>query len=285
MDALPRGQIRFLVHSAESAPDGLVSASVFATKLATLVRALRAADKSQNGTATYDYKIKKLHSSDPTAILIETPLPPSAMPPEKRWREVSANSGFVSGVDAFTNCADAVVVGDAKRAMRFGRTAALVGTLAQGANKSFGYGEVWTYRDKPLRVDPFLNEQSRSVIESIRKPEPSSSEQWFKGVASGSFDGTILEVDLRGALPECKLVLSAGKQEIDCVCRAEDIEDIRSALNHRVQLFGRAIYDGKSGLPRRIEVDRMEPITGQGNLARWKGAFEPFEPSSWESDD
>jgi hypothetical protein len=275
MEPLPKGQIRFLLHGPDTITDELVSAAVFARKLGTLVKALKAADAAQNGSIRHDYKIKKLQSSSPTAVLIETPLPP---PP-------NAIAAFTkSGIRGFKDCAEAIVVGERERALQYGNCAKLVGSLATGASKAFGYAEVWTNDKTPLRVDPFLNEQSRSII-APKIIELPKGQEWFKGVAEGSFDGTILEVDLRGALPECKLVLSAGSQEIDCVFRADDIEKIRSALNHRVQVYGRAIYDGKSGLPRRLEAASIEQLKGEGNLKAWKGAFEPFEPSSWESDD
>ena len=108
---------------------------------------------------------------------------------------------------------------------------------------------------------------------------------WFEGTACGSFDGEVRAVDLRGALPEIKLILSAGGKEIDCVCRNIDIETIRTALNRRVRISGLAIYDGKSGLPRRIEASELEIVQGAPDFARWKGAFEPFEIEPWEEDD
>src|SRR4051812_22489648 len=80
VETLPKGEIRFLVHGPDSAADDMVSASVFATKLGTLARALKAADRAQNGTLPHDYKIKKLHPAPPTAILIETTLPPPQHP-------------------------------------------------------------------------------------------------------------------------------------------------------------------------------------------------------------
>jgi hypothetical protein len=288
MEELPEGQVRFLVHGPDNATDDMVSASVFANKLATLVRALKAADRARNGAVLHDYKIKKLQSSSPTAILVETMLPSPIVygrVPSYLSETHSSGPPAKSGIEGFNDCVDAIVVGERDRALQYGNCAKQVGILAQGASKSFGYAEVWTRKDTPLRVDPFLSEQSRYVVQAKKANEAVKDGTWFKGVTNGSFDGTILEVDLRGSLPECKLVLAAGSQEIDCVCRADDIEQIRAALNHRVQIYGRAIYDGKSGLPRRIEVTSMETLKGAGNLQAWKGAFEPFEPSTWESDD
>lgn len=273
MITLGPGQIRFLVHGPDAGTDEMVSASVFATKLGTLVRALRAADRAVNGVVTHDYKIARLQSSSPTAILVETDIPGA----------LQGNSAAASGITGFSDCSDAVIEGDRERALRYGNCASLIGALAKGANKRFGYAEVWTREQHVIRVDPFLVERSKAII-SPKEVIASESVPFFKGVAFGSFDGVVKEVDLRGALPEIKLVLSAGGHELDCVCRAEDLEKIRTSLDRRVQIYGRAIYDGKIGLPRRVEVSDIQPFTATGDLSRWKQAFEPFEPSEWEGD-
>lgn len=273
MEALAPGLIRFRIHSPQNAvgtgADEDVPAAVFASKLATLVRALKAADKAVNmGSGAHEYRIRKLQSSSPTVLLAETPLTSAA----------EAYGG--SGIDAFEDCVSAITVGDTERAKRYGSCALQVSRLAKGADKTFGYAEVWTANDNIIRVDPFLIEQARAIVEPEREAVVTSSD-WFKGTAHGSFTGTILQVDLRGALPEVKLVLSAGGKQIDCVCQAEDVETIRQTLNHRVRVSGTAIYDGKTGLPRRIRVSDIQPVEGTADFTRWKGAFEPFEPTLW----
>jgi len=104
---------------------------------------------------------------------------------------------------------------------------------------------------------------------------------WFAGHVYGSFVGIVRAVDLRGALPEIKLILAGGKQ-IDCVCTQDHIEQIRGALNRRVRIEGNAIYDGKSGLPRRVEVRDISSPIMPSDFAKWCGAFEPFEIDPWE---
>lgn len=278
MDSLAPGLIRFRIHSPHDAvgtgADEDVPASLFASKLAALVRALKAADKAVNqGTAVHEYRIRKLQSSSPTVLLAETPL-------------TKAVDVFgISGIDAFEDCAAAITLGDADRAKQYGSCALQISKLAKGADKTFGYAEVWTANDNIIRVDPFLVEQAKSIVDPNRDAAtaPANSE-WFKGSAHGTFTGTILQVDLRGALPEVKLVLSAGGKQIDCVCRADDVEVIRQTLNHRVRVSGNAIYDGKTGLPRRVCVTDIQPVGGDGDFTKWMGAFEPFEPSLWEGD-
>jgi hypothetical protein len=276
MEALAPGLIRFRIHSPHNTvgtTDEDVSASVFASKLATLVRALKAADKAANqGAAVHEYRIRKLQSSSPTVLLAETQI-----------SKAMAVFGQ-SGIDAFEDCANAITVGDLDRAKQYGSCALQISKLAKGADKTFGYAEVWTANDNIIRVDPFLVEQAKMVVEPDRSAALVSASEWYKGAAHGTFIGTILQVDLRGALPEVKLVLSAGGKQIDCVCRANDVEIIRSTLNRRVRVSGTAIYDGKTGLPRRIRVSDIQPIDGAGDFSRWSGAFEPFEPTLWESD-
>ena len=58
-----------------------------------------------------------------------------------------------------------------------------------------------------FRVDHFLKERARSIIESNLDiayfdllPEMISERDWYKGISAGSFDGEIKAADLRGAL-------------------------------------------------------------------------------------
>jgi hypothetical protein len=191
-----------------------------------------------------------------------------------------------SGIDAFQECINAITVGNRDGALRFGQCAKKVVKLSSGSRKMFGYAEVWTRPENIIRVDPFLGEQAQTLIDPHNlSSEPGLYRDWFKGVAHGSFVGEVQAVDLRGALPEVKLILSNVPKEIDCVCREDDIEKIRMALKRRVRLYGQAIYDGRSGLPRRIEVTEIELLDGAVDITKWRGAFQPFEIIPWEGDD
>lgn len=273
MKSLKPGQARFRIHGPDTARDDQISASHFANKLGTLVRALKEADRRINGALLHDYKIVKLESSSPTVTLLETPGP-------------KFESGILaqSGIKGFEDCADAVLAGERDRALKYGKCADYIRKLAGGAQKTYGYAEVWTRTERIFRVDEFLSEQTAAVLHpEIVRPVKDGTE-WFKGIVDASFDGAIKAVDLRGELPEIKLILTAGGKQLDCVCRAEDKEIIRTNLDSRVRVYGSAYYDGKSGLPRRIEVRDIEPITGDVDFSVWRGAFEPFEPLDWEPD-
>ncbi len=276
MEPLPHGQVRFRVHGPDTATDE-VSAGVFGHQLITLVRALKAADKAANGRAVHDYVVARLSTSTPTALLAERPLP------RYRGQIISGHSG----INALEDCVEAITLGEERRARRYGTCANYVAKFSP-----VGYSEIWTSETKIFRVDPFLTHRAKTIVNPL--PESSSphgqltaapSREWFKGVASGSFDGEIKAADLRGALPQITPILTAGGHEIDCVCRSDNIEDIRAALNRRARVDGRAIYDGESGLPCRIEVSKITVVSGSRDLTRWKGAFKPFEIEAWEEEE
>lgn len=266
---LGRGQIRFRVHGPDTATDE-VTAGVFSRQLSTLYRALRAADKSINGRVVHDYIIANLSSSAPTALLAERPIP----------KFLDQLSALHSGIDAFEDCIDAITIGSNERANRYEQCVKQVAKFAR-----IGYSEVWFGDEKVRRVDQFLTERAREIVEArpmlayatqvLTYDAP--QRQWYKGAADGSFDGTVKAADLRGALPQITLVLTAGGAQIECICRADDIEVIRSALDRRARVYGRAIYDGTSGLPRRIEVRRIDIVASRYDFLRWKGSFEPLD--------
>jgi hypothetical protein len=271
---LRAGEIRLRVHGRHDGGSGdEVPAAVFAQKLTILVRALRAADAAVNGRVNHEYVISDLRIG---SALVEL-------------READLSSydliGSHSGVGAFDECVDAIRTGSIERAQDFGKCPSYVSQLAKGSGRRFGYAELWIRDESPLRVDEFLWEQTEAVISPSKYiAELEAAQQWYKGIAQGSFEGEVKEVDLRGALPEVKLVLTAGGKELDCVFRDVDIDRIREALNRKVRVEGTAFYDGRSGLPRRVEVTAVHPIGDAGDFRRWRGTFEVFEPPPWENE-
>lgn len=137
--------------------------------------------------------------------------------------------------------------------------------------------------DRVLRVDQFLSERAKAMAR-ITEIDGVPEGGWYRGAVLGSFDGKLEFVDLRGALPQIKLTLSAGGKQIDCICRREDIDTDRPALDRRVRVFGKAIYDGSSGLPRRVEVTDIKVLPEPGDFTRWRGSFEPFTIPDWDGD-
>lgn len=281
MEKLRAGELSFRIHGQ---PRGAqtgdhVLALVFAQKLAALVRALKAADKIANGAQNHDYAITDLKIGSAQVTVAEQVA--------FRYRR---GRGGKSGLRALDTCLSLVRDGNAEASRQFDPVLRQLTTLTRGSGKVFSYAELWVEERAPIRIDALLAEQVELVEAkalradmSLQKDE--AARRWFEGIALGTFDGEIKQVDLRGSLPQVKLVLTAGRKEIDCVLRQPDIERLRENLDRRVRVSGRAIYDGKSGLPRRIEVMDIMPIKPAGDVRRWKGAFEPFAPEPWEGDD
>lgn len=267
MTELRDGQVELKVFGMPHVNNEEVPATVFADKIKALVAALKAADASAHGRNLHEYTIFRLHTSEPTAILQERPLP--------KLLVSIANSAipiFSKGVEDIGEHASRSK-GDAK-------FAGAIASLTRGARKRFDYGTVRTAKSVQ-RLDDFLHDRARaakraSEFEGIPKGG------WFRGTVESSFDGKLQFVDTRGPLPQIKLTLSSGGLEIDCVCRREDVDLLGEALEHRVRVYGKAIYDGSSGLPRRVIVREIKPVGLPGNFERWKGAFEPFELASWD---
>ncbi len=282
MENIARNQVLFALH-----PPGageFLDAAVFGKKVSQLVRALEAADRAvNNGRRENAYGVFKLSSSAPTLILIERPAHPQA-DIEHLGR---------SGIAAFDRCAAAIVEGDVVTAQAYGDCARAIRKLSsrgRGTSPKFGYGEVWPGGGDVIRIDPFLE---RRTIEAIagepayQAAKPVDAPRWFRGVVDGTFEGELQEVDLRGAVPECALVVGPARQ-IDCIFRESELPQIGHALTSRarVRVSGRAIYDGRSGLPARLQITDVEEIQQTGvDFLQWRGAFEPFPLESWEEDE
>jgi hypothetical protein len=103
------------------------------------------------------------------------------------------------------------------------------------------------------------------------------SERWFRGVCIGSLDGSL---HLRGA--DVVLRLTAGGREIPCQVPCGLEADISGVFGQRVRVTGEMHYDGKSGLPKRVDIIEIpHVIKVDADLARWRGAFKPFDIEPW----
>lgn len=218
MERVAKDQLKFAIHGPDTTTDE-IPASIFGQKLVQLASAIAAADMAVNGgKRAHEYVIKDLHTSTPTAILKERPIA----------RQQTLLPQRSSGLRGFSECARAIIGGDRATAARYGACPKRIRKLATGAPKLFGYGEIWTDDDQVIRVDPFLADRAARATDTeqilgTQDPRFSPRRKWFEGVVQGTFDGAIKAVDLRGALPEIKLILSAGEATIDCVCRESDI--------------------------------------------------------------
>lgn len=264
MDAIGPKQIELIVHGLVTEDHGRVPARVFANKLKQLVASLEAADVVANGKLVHSYIIVDMHTSQPTALLAEV------LASEDQPQAISA-------IPIFNDAIDAIKTHDS-RIEKLSAVVKRVSLLTSGVEKKFGFAEIRTANSSVIKIDDFLRKRAVQARGDI-------GAGWYNGAVIGSFDGILEYVDLRGALPQIKLTLTAGGKEIDCICRREDIETLGDRLSQRVRVHGRAIYSATSPLPMRVEVTSVEPIERGQDFSKWKGAFRPFSLSSWDSDE
>ena len=275
MDVDPN-QLVFAIHGPDKGSDD-IDASVFAQKLSQIIAAIKAADISVNGKNMHQYVIKKLRSSTPTVFIQERIIKRQGILADYRK----------SGIDAFGRCARAIVSGDKAQATQYGETLPRIERLASGAkNKKYSYAEIYAGNAEIIRLDEFLHYRAASLVRAIDETVTSAEDgqrHWFSGCVRGTFDGSLKAVDLRGAAPECVLHVS-DNAFITCIFDEEMLRSISSALDKRVRLTGKAIYDKSSPVPIRFEIDKIELIKTTTNMLKWRKAFSPFELSVWEED-
>lgn len=277
MENLAEDQLAFTLHPPQDVEN--LDAFVFSQKLSQLLSALAAADKAVNTKRANTYQIFKLKSSAPIIILNE--------------RTIGAQSNFIyqrnSAISAFGRCATGIVEGDVVVAQAYGDCARRIAKLSSGdAKGKFSYGEVWSQGGNVIRIDSFLCRRAKEALrgeQALHAGFEIEPLKWFRGIIEGTFDGVLKAIDLRGAVPECALVVGPESQ-IDCIFREGDLPTIGKALTARarVRLTGRAIYDGRSGLPGRLEIRGIELIDSDVDFLKWRNAFEPFPIEDWEDD-
>lgn len=261
--------VKFRVVGTQSFNDRVLAA-VFARKLALLIKAMEAADRSANGGKRFEYVITNLTAASPaTATLAE--------------QRIGKQVPYFSSVDTFAQCARAINSGDENLARRHIECATYLAAIAKDAERSFDHGELTVNGYTAIRIDQFFSERAKEIIRGKARVERAA---WFRGEAIGTFDGEILEVDLRGDVPKVILRLTSGGKEIDCVCPGLGVEDIRKVLDRRVEVTGRAFYDGHSGLPVRIELTSVPKTVRTGvDFSRWKGSLGRDGFAEWGGDD
>ena len=254
-------------------PATFVDAEVFSVKLNALLRALKAADRLAGKRSKGDkhtYYISHMRTGSAVVGITE-------------FAPVESFSSGSSSLDTFVRVAAAVEVGDVAATAPYGELAAAILNIAKGANRNYSHMDLKP-SDEPtakslVRIDDKFEYQAeqfvaRARVPLLKKEEPPTP---YIGSAHDAFDGSIKEVDLRDAVWSGKLVLTGSGVEINCTFKGMALDDVRKNLNTRVWAEGLAIYNGKSGLPQRLEVMRMRPITMTGDLRRWRGKLMPDE--------
>lgn len=102
----------------------------------------------------------------------------------------------------------------------------------------------------------------------------------YRGIAFGTFDGVLKEINARGTMLRGVLVLTPSGVEIDCVINKDRVPEAKERFDNRVIIKGAAHYDGSNPLPVRLDVHSIREVGDSSNLLRWKGAlrFSETEP-------
>jgi hypothetical protein len=238
----------------------VVRAAVFIQKLRALVSALQTADEFANGRREHDYLIPKLETGSASVTVRE------------RRRRVSRPR---SPIAVLERAATAIYNGEGNADQLPLTLIDRVQKLGDGVAKRFSHAELAFSGNNVIRIDDFLLRQAQVAIEAITLPELQLP-TYYRGLAVGTFDGLLKEIDARGTVLRGKLILSAGGLEIDCVMNKERVPEARESFDKRVIIEGAAHYDGLSQVPVRLDVRTIRPVDEAGaDLLRWRGAFRP----------
>lgn len=236
----------------------VVRANVFVEMLRDLIGSLKLADKLANGRDAHEYLLPQLRNGSAVATIRE----------RARRRQPSQ-----SPISYFESVATAVYNGDLRdRPSLDAQIVGRIAKLSRGANERFAHAEISFTDNTVIRIDEYLHRQVKDAI-SILTNAPVEQHQSYKGIAFGTFDGMLKEIDSRGTVLRGKLVLVPSTTEIDCVMNKDRVPAARESFDKRVVIKGAARYDGRGGLPTRVDVAEIRVIKQTGDMTRWKGAF------------
>ena len=241
----------------------IVRAEVFVHKLRDLMFALKAADKLANGRRSHDYLLPLLEHGSAVATVRE----------RVRRREPPQSS-----ISQLKRVANAIYNGDIQRGQSHdSEVVRRIEKLSRGASTRFAHAEISFADDSVIRIDDYFQKQAEDAMREPREM-PIGQFHSYRGAALGTFDGVLKEIDSRGTMLRGKLVLFPSSTEIDCVMNKNRVPDARESFDKRVVIKGTARYDGRSGLPARVDVEEIRAVKEMADLTRWKGAFVLPEP-------
>lgn len=261
-------EVKFMIVGLHENADRVL-ARVFSKKLDALVRALEAADTATNGGRRHEFVIANLSAASPASATLAEQV-------------VSRKHVTTPPIEAFGVCINAVNSGRASVDSLYLDIIPHLMTLAKGVEDDFDRGELTVNGNETVLVDHVFLKRVSALID---QPDDEIDHQhlWFSGEAIGTFDGQILEVDVRGTVPKAILRLTSGKKDIPCLCPGISAEQIGNLLERRVEATGRAVYDGTSGLPIRLEMTSTPKIVKPDvDFSRWKGSLEIDPGAEWD---
>lgn len=242
----------------------LVRADVFSRKLRAFLAGLYEADKlANNGRRAHRFMIEDMKKSSAQIRV--------------REKQATREPPRGSGVATYERALKAVYNGDRSVERLPIRLVTHIRSLTTGAEKEFAHGEVaFSGADNVVRIDEFLRKQSARAAAATTPP---TADQFFQGVAVGSFDGVLKVIDSRGGQTiRAKLVTTAGDIEIECIVNRTQLDDFRNNFDQRVRVEGTAHYINDMALPIRVDVHSLTPVKADADLTRWRGAFKPGTP-------
>jgi hypothetical protein len=251
------GNITLTIHGLVEFNDQ-VDGEVFAEKFSAFMKGLAIADETANGERMHKFVIAGLKKNTATAEVAEY--------------EFRASPTRQSGFDYYHNAVEEIRRDSATARLLPPELVKTVVTLNKGARKRFEFGEIKFDRTADvIRLDPFLAAKAESVLADIRKQNAGALA--FEGVAYGSFDGVLRAVDFQPTMKRGVLRLTAGGLPIICNITHTALDDVKDALEKRAIVYGLAHYDGQ-GLPRLLDIQKIDVLGAPGDLGRWRGAFD-----------
>ncbi len=248
---------------------GEVPVDVFAKKISEISRALKKVDKVKNGGKCFEYVVAGLEYGSAKIDFREKTMTDKTIRTSPVQKFMSIGTAVASGrLIKPEDQADEIIID-------------LYDSLSKDASKGFSYGTLRGSQDELVRVDRYLNSQVARVLAAAKQAAQDASPQFYVGGAIGSFTGVIQAVDLKGDAPEVRLVLSAGGKSVNCVLFGMDLDEVRAALGSKVSVTGRAIYEGRSGLPSRIEIRRIQRFS-KNSILGLSGSIKPFQVRDWD---
>lgn len=246
-----------------------VDGEVFAEKFSAFMRGLAASDIAANGERRHQFIIGDLRKNTATAQIKE--------------RKIKVAAITYSSAGYFEDAIEEIRRDSQPARLLPLEVVKSVVTLNKGVGRSFEFGEIKVGGDNVIRLDSYLAAQAEKVLSDIKRME--SKPAYFEGMALGSFDGTLRAVDFQQAQKIGVLRLSAGDLPLTCDISRVSLEEITAALEKRAVFYGTARYDGKSGLPKLLEVRRIEVVPKGDGLVRWQAAFKagPSDDQDWEA--
>jgi len=251
-------QISLTIHGLD-ADNKLVRAEVFAQKLSAFLRGLKFSDQFANGTRHHEFVIEDLQKHSAFVCV--------------REKQRTTTPPIHSSIATYENAVRAIYDGQSGLTRYPPKLVKTFTELSRGSSETFQHGEIAS-DSNILRIDDYLLRQTTRALQTIAHPDTKPSNVLlFRGIANGTFDGTLRVMDSRGNLLRATLVTTAGEKEIDCVVKKDLVRNFADAFDQRVRLEGTAHYDGEHALPIRVDARAVRRVKRDADLSRWRGAF------------